>query len=394
MARFLLVFVTLFPRRPPWAPYIQAAAWGLAGVAMASPLYNAIQLVYRGVELRTIGPRSLPLLVVSSVSLVAAVVLSLIHYRRIDDRNERRRLRVVVAGIAIAVLPGFSALVYFWFTGGTNQASGIFGSPAMAIVGVALLAAPLSITYAVLRHRLFDLSFTVRNRIRHRCARWFVNSIGEILFVIMVLETLRLRAHTVDWILDRRGLLFLTMAATAIVVFAKRRRWLKAIDRRYFRERHYAYEVLRNVAEEVHRADSLDRIAPAVVAKVESAMHPEFAALLVYDSSARVFRSIAAAPSVDAPPDLRDDSKLVALARILEQPLDTSPGAGQALLRQVSAADRDYVERTRIDVLIRIITRDGDFARVPSPRPQAVGRAVRRGGGYGLLVTIAEIDCP
>jgi hypothetical protein len=318
------------------------------------------QLVYYGAELRTIGPRSLPLLVVLGVSLVAAVLL-ILNYRRIADVNERRRLRVVVLGIAIAALPGFSALAYFWLTGETNQAGGIFASPWMVIVAVSLLAAPLSITYAVLRHRLFDLSFTVRNRIRHRCARWFVNAIGETLFVIIVLETLRLHNHTVDEVLERRGVLFLTMAVAAIVVFANRRRWLKAIDRRYFRERHYGYDVLRNVAEEVHRAESLDRIAPAVVAKVESAMHPELVSLLVYDPSARAFRSIAAMPAVDAPPDLPDHSKLVALARILELPLDTSPDSGEALLRQVSAADRDYVERARIDVLIRVITRDGDL---------------------------------
>ena len=60
----LLMFVTLFPRRLPSAGYVQAAAWALAGAAMALPLYNAFQLVYDGVELRTIGPRSLPLLVV------------------------------------------------------------------------------------------------------------------------------------------------------------------------------------------------------------------------------------------------------------------------------------------------------------------------------------------
>ena len=385
----LLMFVTLFPRRLPSAGYVQAAAWALAGAAMALPLYNAFQLVYDGVELRTIGPRSLPLLVVSSVSLVAAVFLSLVNYRRTDDLNERRRLRVVVAGIATAVIPGFSALVYFWLTGGTNQANGIFDSPWMAIVGVALLLAPLSITYAVLRHRLFDLSFTVRNRIRHRCARWFVNSIGETLFALVVLETLRLHVHTVDWILEQHGFLFLTMAGTAIFVFIKRRRWLKAIDRRYFRERHYAYGVLRNVSEEVLRAGSLDRIAPAVVAKIESVMHPEFAALLVYDSATRAFRSIAAAPSVHAPPDLRDDSKLVALARILDEPLDTSQDTGQVWLRQVTAADREYVERARIDALIRVITSDDELRAFIAVGPKRTEEPYTE-EEYDLLVTIAR----
>ncbi len=384
----LLVFVTLFPRRPPWATYIQAAAWGLAGVAMASPLNNAIQLVYRGVELRTIGPRSLPLLIVSSVSLVAAVVLSLIHYRRIDDRNERRRLRVVVAGIAIAVLPGFSALVYFWFTGGTNQASGIFGSPAMAIVGVALLAAPLSITYAVLRHRLFDLSFTVRNRIRHRCARWFVNSIGEILLSSWFSR--RSACVRTRW----------TGYSTGVASFSddgrhghRRLRQTpplaeKAIDRRISASgtmptRCYATWPRRCTAPTASIA-----LLPLSSPRSNRPCTP----------SSRPCSSTTPPPgSARSLPRRRSTRRPICQTTasssrwrgILEQPLDTSPDSGKALLRQVSAADRDYIERARIDVLIRIITRDGDLHAFLALGPSDWENLYAE-EEYGLLVTIAE----
>src|SRR5262245_21841522 len=91
----LLTFATLFPRRLPNAGSIQLVVWGLAGIAMASPLHNAFDLVYEGDELRTIGPKSYMLVIVSSVSLAAATLLSFVHYRRIQDLTERRRLRVV-----------------------------------------------------------------------------------------------------------------------------------------------------------------------------------------------------------------------------------------------------------------------------------------------------------
>ena len=146
------------------------------------------------------------------------------------------------------------------------------------------------------------------------------------------------------------------MILAAFVVFANRRRWLKAIDRRFFRERNYAFAVLQDVAEQVRRAGSLDRVAPVVVAKIESAMHPEFAALMVRDPEARVYRTIAAAPSAAGPPDLREDSKLVAHARIVEEPLDTSKDSGEPFLRKLSSSDREYITNAGIDAVIRIVT--------------------------------------
>ncbi len=354
----LLTFVTMFPRRLPHARFVLAGTWTVAAAAAALPLYHAAQLVYSGAELRTVGPRSLPLLTVVTLSLVASVVINVLQYRQTTDLNERRRLRVVVGGIAIGVLPGFSAIVYFWLPKHTNQAASIFQSPGMALAAIALLAAPLSITYAVLRHRLFDVSFIIRIGLQYQLARKIVVFLPSAISFFMILETLRLRDLTVNEVLRRRGFLFVTLAAAALVVFRYRRPLLKAIDRHFFRERYSAYEILQKVAEQVRRAGSLDQVAPVVVAKIEATMLPEFAALLVRDSSARTFRTITAAPSADAPADLLENSKLAALARVVEGPLDTSEDGNDSVLRHLPPADLEYVRRARIDTLIPVITHD------------------------------------
>ena len=301
-------------------------------------MYHAMQLVYRG-NRTAIGrsQKSVSLLGVGTVSLLTAVALIVVHHRRTTDLNERRRLRAVVVGIAVGALPGFAAIVYFWLLGHTNQAESIFASPGMALAALGLLAAPLSITYAVLRHRLFDISFIVRKWLRYALARGLVLALVPLLSLGMIVDVLLQRDLTVNAVLERRGPLYLTVTGAAFIVFTYRRRWLRAIDRRFFRERHYSYVVLKEVAEQVRRAGSLDRVAPVVVAEIESAMHPEFAALLVRDPSARVFRTITAAPSASAPPDLPEDSKLVALARVVEQPLDTSEDGDDSVLRQLPA---------------------------------------------------------
>ena len=106
----LLTFVTVFPTRLPYAGYVQAGTWAVAGAAVASPLYHATQLIYRGTELRPVGPRSLLLLGVATASLLTAVALIVWHYRRTTEVNERRRLGAVVLGIA------FTPCQVFWWS--------------------------------------------------------------------------------------------------------------------------------------------------------------------------------------------------------------------------------------------------------------------------------------
>ena len=386
----LLTFVTIFPSRLPYARYVQAATWLVAAAAVTSPTYHAMQLVYVGTELRSVGPRSMLLLGVGTLSLVTALALLVVHHRRTTDLNERRRLRAVVVGITVGALPGFTAIVYFWLLGHTNQAQSIFASPGMVFAALGLLAAPLSIAHAVLRHRLFDLGFIIRIGLQYALARWSVLSIPSAVSMFMILETLRLRDETVRRVLERRGVLFLALTTMAIVVFWNRRRWLKAIDRRFFRERYNADEVLRDVAEQVRRASSLDRVAPVVVAKIEETIHPEFAALLVRDPSSRTFTTITAAPSADAPLDLSEDSKLAALARVVEGPLDTSEeGDDDSVLRHLPAADLEWVRRSRIDTLIPVITHDDRLHAMLVLGPKRSQEPYSR-EDYGVLVTIAD----
>ncbi len=385
----LLTFVTMFPRRLPQAGYVLAVTWTVAAAVAALPLYYAANLVYSGTELRTVGPRSLPLLTVIVLSLAASVAINVLQYRRTSDLNERRRLRIVVAGIAIGALPGFSAIVYFWLSRHTNQAVSIFESPAMALAGIALLAAPLSITYAVLRHRLFDVSFIIRIGLQYQLARKTVVFLPSAISLFMILETLRLRHLTVNEVLRRRGFLFLALTAIALAVFRYRRQLLKAIDRHFFRERYSAYEILQNVAEQVRRAGSLDQVAPIVVAKIEATMLPEFAALLVRDPSSRTFKTITAAPSADAPPDLPEDRKLAALARVVEGPLDTSEEGDDSILRHLPAADLEWVRRARIDTVIPVITNDDQLHAIIVLGPKRSQEPYSR-EDYGVLVTIAD----
>ena len=60
--------------------------------------------------------------------------------------------------------------------------------------------------------------------------------------------------------------------------------------------------MLRDVVEEVREAGSFERVAPRVVARVESALHAEFVALLVRNPREPNYRPVAATPIGQAPP--------------------------------------------------------------------------------------------
>lgn len=384
----LLTFVAAFPRRAPYAGYVQAATWIVAGVALAVPLANFIELLYVARELNVVGPASRPLLVVTSVSIVAAMFIVMANYRRVDDINERRRVRAVVAGLAVAVIGGFPVIAWYWYRGSGDLATSIFESPALAIATVVSLSLPLSFTYALLRHRLFDISFILRLGLRYALARRLLVSLLPALLVILALDLLAHGHETINALLRRRAPVYAGIAVGGLAIYRWRQRWLEALDRRFFRERQDGYAMLRGVAEHLRRSGSLDLVAPRVVATIESAMHPEFAALLVHNRRESVFRTIAAAPAASAVPDLRADSKLVALARVLEKPLDTSP-EGDVVRQQLPAAEAGFVTRAGVDLLIPVVTSDDQLygllalGRKRSEEPYS-------GEDQNVLATIAE----
>ena len=200
----LLTFVADFPRRVPHARYVQTATWIVAAGALIEPLLNFHDLIYGTRDLRSVGPGSHPLFVVTIISLAASVAIFMANYRRIDDLNERRKVRAVLAGIATGVLSSFPVVAYYWYRQKADLSASIFESPALAFAAVGMLSLPLSITYAVLRHRLFDIGFIIRQGLRYALARRLLLSLLPALVAILVLDLLAHGNKTIYDVLRKR----------------------------------------------------------------------------------------------------------------------------------------------------------------------------------------------
>ena len=160
-------------------------------------------------------------------------------------------------------------------------------------------------------------------------------SVVPALAVLLVVDVLMRGRQPLAQTLAARAWVYAAIAGLAVVAHGQRQRWLRSLDRHFFREHYDAQQLLRRVAEDIRQVGDFTRVAPRVVAQIEAALHPEFVALLVREPSELHYRSLVAAPAGLAPPPLRVDSKLVALLRIFGKPLEVACGQEEWLTRQL-----------------------------------------------------------
>lgn len=355
----LFTFFATFPRpffRSRWAWLL---VW-LPGLALLPWLLNfSLRMVYFPRRTTSFPDWLLP---ASGVSLIAYIlvglVILLLNYRRLEDVNERRRVRVVVAGMVVTWLAAIPQILFaFWEYISQSQIVWVMVSlPVRLLSGLLFLAFPVSFAYAILRHRMFDIRVMIRQGVQYALARHLVFALVPAFAALLVLDLL-LHAHQplID-ILRARGWVYLLLGGLALAAHLQRRRWLETLDRRFFRERYDAQHLLREVVEELRQAGGFDQVAPRVVAQIEAALHPEFVALLVRQPQEPSYRPLAAAPAGQAPPALPADSKLVALVKVLGKPLEVPQTESGWLQQQLPHEETDFLRRARIDLLVPIAT--------------------------------------
>ena len=138
------------------------------------------------------------------------------------------------------------------------------------------------------------------------------------------------------------------------VARTQRQGWLDGLDRRFFRERYNAQRLLRQIADDVRHASSLELAAPAIVSRVEQALHATFVALFVRDAEGRRYRAVASFPPGAAPEVLEADNRVLALARLVSTPLEIARSETEWLDRKLPAADVRSIRDAAIELIVPI----------------------------------------
>jgi hypothetical protein len=349
-------FCAVFPRPLPLRP----AVWRWLAVAAASTVFVQLNLFWLPIYWHLPSPTFV--LVGGTASVVLglgylgwALALLRRNYRRIDDLNERRRIRIVAAGFTVT-LSAFAVTVLLatpWAPLNDFASRYWVGS-----VGVILYAvAPVCTAYAILRHRVFDIRLIVRLGIRYAAARGVLLSLIPIAGLVLAVDVTVHRDQAVAAILSQRGGWYLALAGLAVALHVRRRNWLDALDRQFFRERYDARRLLRAIVEDIRGAERFEDAAGPVIARVDGAIHPESIALMVRGPGDRSYRPMAAANWTLAKVD--DEDRLVAEARRLNRPVEWA--ASDWLRADVVCREneRELWRRARVEWLFPVSFRDG-----------------------------------
>ncbi len=351
-------FVSIFPQKFPLPRWVRVSAWFPAVLLAPCILYYQFRAVYQpGLIVSPWMARALGMegFLLAFHGLAGFVVFTL-NYRRLEDPNQKRRVRVLLLGGMVGLLPGFPWVVSM-AVGPINALTRFFLSGSYLFVGSCLFAIyPITFAYVVLRHRFFDVRVMIRQGVQYALARHLVVSLVPLFGAILVLDLVLHGDQPLLAIIRQRGWIYLALGALALTAHFQRQSWMDALDRRFFRERYDAQRLLRDVAEQVRAARSFEAVGPLVVARIEEALHPEFAALLRREPGDTHFRCQAAAPAGQAPPPLLAESKLVGLVRLLGKPLEVPHSESGWLQQQLPHDETDFLRRARMDLILPIFS--------------------------------------
>lgn len=322
----MLLFILEFPRRRR----SRIAAFMAVPAVLISPL-----LIYYGLyaslgehpEVATSAPVWLGSAAMAATwgTLFATLLAGIGQYRRETDLNHRRRLRVILCGVLISTAGSFaeawlSVNGWRWL----NPAALVAGRASCTLLNAAM---PLSFGYAVLRHRLFDLSIIIRLGIRYALSKGLVLSFAPGLTILFIVDLWRHSERPLALAIREGSTGYLILALLAVVAHIGRRRWLAALDRRFYRSRCDGRRVLSELISKLRYPTDRETSVAVALNAVSEAFQPKWAAIARRDHGAGA-HWLAVLPEDLSLPDPIAEALSAALSISRDKPVHTGPDAG------------------------------------------------------------------
>jgi hypothetical protein len=274
----LLLITQLFPNGRPLSPRwrtVALATLGWAGlfvlIATLSGTYTTVEppylelvnpyglLEFRQLEL-LIGGIWIPgLLILTGLSMIALVL----RFRRAGP-VERGQIKWLLYACALF------AVVYI---GGGLL--GVAGEPTVAgqvynlFFSLTVIAIPLAIGTAILRHRLFDIDIIIRRTLVY-------TALTITLGTTYLLSIITLQAFFVELTGQTSTLAVVASTLGIAALFQPLRARIQAfIDRRFFRKKYDAQQVLAQFAARAQQEAELDMISADILSTVQETLEPE-----------------------------------------------------------------------------------------------------------------------
>jgi len=342
------VFAAVFPRRS-WSTRALTIALLPAALVVGWHVFVGYQIM-ADPGAATGLPDSITITaVVNAAYGVLGIAVMVAHRSVAETPTDRRRIGVLIVGQLVGACAGVGVIVGYWREPGGD----IFASPTMTVLSLVFLAVPASFAYAILRHRLFDVSLIVRQGIRYAMTRRFIDALIPALGALVLADVYVNRDQPVRVMIESRWWWFVLIGIALMVVRSRRDEWLKRVDRRFFRERYDAHRLLTSIAEQTARAASFDATAPAIVQQIDEALRPTFVTLLRYVPAESAFNSVSSASALEQTPrSLPASLSVIGVVAVLRKPLALSLGDTAWVRHQLPIEERSLLLDQGIELLV------------------------------------------
>jgi len=203
--------------------------------------------------------------------VVGMVAVTARNYRLLSDKDERRRVRWIVYSSIVGLAPQFwySAVAIY------NRTVGPAPVPLYGLfVCAATTTIPISLAYAVVKHRVLDVKVAVRLGLQYVLAKRALQALVALPVAALVVTVVVNRHLTiVQLITESTGYLYWIAAAGLSLKFRRPlRQWL---DRRFFQEQYDREQVLLGVLDELGKVGSIEEASRLVSEQLDVALHPK-----------------------------------------------------------------------------------------------------------------------
>lgn len=212
-------------------------------------------------------------ILMAAVVSVANVLVVWRNYRALTDVDLRRRMRWVSIGVAAGMIPILLAapLLVIGYAAGKR----VDLVTIVRVINTITIIIPLSVGYAILKHRVLGIRVILRAGLRYLLARNVLRAAIALPIAISLYTLVTHRsASLADLLTGPAGRFNVNWLALAGAGLLFRRPLLRWIDRRFFREAYQQDQIFLALAEGIGRAADVTEISRLLSTQIQAALHP------------------------------------------------------------------------------------------------------------------------
>lgn len=342
---FALVFPAEKRRHWEWVPYlvalpifVETLTHGLArlrghvGPVSALPLDDAYSLI-------------------GTMMLIATLLILGARFRTIEDANTRRRVKLLFLSVlpgALSFISGYAVSV-FRLGPAWETAMRLVHTPA-TMLGSAIF------TYAVLRHRIFNIRVLVRRSLQYALARGTLFALMSLPLLGLVIFLYRHRGESLASLFAGMPVAVLFLTVALFLVIRYRKRLLEALDRRFFREQYDARRLLLHVVSIIRGGSDTLGLSRAALDEIDRALHPKHLSLWQVDPDGQALhRGFSRSDTKQDVIPLPLGSTLATLVSTEDEPLDVQSRHTRALLRRLPEGEREWLRKADAYLIVPLL---------------------------------------